>query len=133
MIPALTIPRQHWQAMRRHVIHCAPLEACGLLAGRGDRAEKMLKMCNTLESPVRFRLDPREQLRAFRWLESRGLELVGIYHSHPCGPPHPSPTDVEEAAYPVVHIIWSPQDWEWRARGYWIEAGRVSEVPLQLA
>ncbi len=111
---------------------CAPLEACGLLAGKGCRVESVFFVANAAQSPVRFRMDPQEQLETFNQIEARGLELVGIFHSHPAGPERPSPTDVAEAAYPVVHLIWFVDGETWRARGFWIEAGRVSEVDLHI-
>lgn len=90
-------------------------------------------MRNVERSPLRFRMAPREQLRAFDWIEAHGLELLAIYHSHPAGPEIPSVTDVSDAAYPVVHVIWSRPQGKWQARGFWIEAGQVSEVTLQIA
>jgi len=128
----LILTRNHWQAMRHHVARLAPLEACGLLAGKNDRVEVKLGVRNADRSPVRFRMEARAQWRAFRRIEDLGLELVGIYHSHPNGPQHPSPTDVAEAMYPVVQVVWSPQAGKWQARGFWIEGGRVSEVALQV-
>ena len=116
--------------MRQYVLSQAPLEACGLLAGKGNKVEAVLPVHNIARSPVRFRIDPQEQLNAFEWIEANGLDLVGIFHSHPSGPEAASATDVEEAAYEVVHIIWSPKGDLWQARGFWIEGGRVSEVKL---
>jgi len=127
----LILARRHWQAMRRHAARCAPLEACGLLAGKGDRVQAVLSLANATQSPFRFRMEPGEQLQAFNRIEARGLELIGIYHSHPAGPESPSPTDVAEAAYPVVHVVWSPQGGRWQARGFWIEDGQVFPVTLQ--
>jgi proteasome lid subunit RPN8/RPN11 len=101
----------------------APLEACGLLAGRDARAEKMIGVSNQAQSPVRFVMDPYEQLHAFDWIESHDLDLVGIFHSHPTGPEIVSATDIAQAAYPVVHVILSRTDHEWKARGFWIEDG----------
>ena len=43
-----------------------------------------------------------------------------------------SATDIEEAAYPVVNIIWSPNNGSWQARGFKIEDGRATEVELQI-
>jgi hypothetical protein len=40
---------------------------------------------------------------------------------------------VEEAAYPVVNVIVSPAEGEWRARGFWIEGDTIEEVPLVFA
>jgi len=125
--------------MRAHVQSCLPMEACGLLAGTGDLIQEVLPITNQEQSPTRFRMDAREQLSAFRFMEQRGLELVGIFHSHPAESnvgtrPSgvPSPTDIEEAAYPVVNVIWSPHEGEWRASGFWIEDGSFAEVPLHL-
>jgi len=110
----------------------APLEACGLLAGQAARAEKMIGVLNQAQSPVRFVMDPREQLHAFDWIESRGLDLVGIFHSHPNGPETASATDIAEAAYAVVHVILSRTDGDWKAHGFWIADGSAHEVTLQI-
>ena len=109
-----------------------PLEACGLLAGKNNQVEKMIGVLNQAQSPVRFVMDPYEQLRALDWIESNELDLVGIFHSHPTGPETVSPTDIAEAAYPVVHIILAPQGNAWFARGFWIENGQVFDVTLQV-
>ena len=130
---SLSITPGIWQAMHRQVRRLAPLEACGLLAGKNNRVEMRIGIRNTDQSPVRFHMDPREQWRAFQRMESTGLELLGIYHSHPNGPGWPSPTDIGEAMYPVVQIIWYRQDGKWRVRGFWIEAGKTREVELRLA
>ena len=118
--------------MRDHVDTQVPLEACGLLAGKGDRVETVLKVHNAAQSPVRFRMDPQEQYDAFMWIEANGLDLIGIYHSHPSGPETVSATDLEEAAYDVVHVIWSRTNDAWNARGFWIEARQVTEVTIQI-
>lgn len=118
--------------MRRHVASQAPLEACGLLAGKQDRVEKVLRVRNAEHSPVRFRMDAQEQYQAFEWIDAHGLDLVGIFHSHPSGPETASATDIAEAAYEVVHIIWSRNKRKWTARGFWIEKVQVTEVDIQL-
>lgn len=117
--------------MRRHVSD-SPIEACGLLAGKDQHALSVIPISNMLDSPIRFRMDALEQLRAFEQMERDGLDLVAIYHSHPAGPIEPSPTDVAEAAYPVINIIWAPAIGEWQARGFWIENGQAVEVALSI-
>jgi proteasome lid subunit RPN8/RPN11 len=125
--------------MRLHVESCLPFEGCGLLAGTGDLVHDALPIANQLQSTTRFRMQPSEQLRAFNAIEDAGMELVGIFHSHPTGPrwdqpsaDMPSATDIAEAAYPVVHVIWSQAQGGWQARGFRIEAGKALEVPLQV-
>src|SRR5262245_34873677 len=107
MITTLKISGTLLQEMITYVAKHAPLEACGLLAGKAARAEKMLGVMNQAQSSVRFVMDPYEQLRAFDWIESNCLDLVGIFHSHPAGPETASATDIAEAAYDVVHVILS--------------------------
>jgi proteasome lid subunit RPN8/RPN11 len=132
MIKVLKLKPEHLQAMRRHVSAQAPLEACGLLAGKQDLVETVLRVRNADQSPVRFRMDAQEQYNAFEWIDAQGLDLVGIFHSHPSGPDTVSPTDIAEAAYEVVHLIWSPTGHKWSARGFWIEKGLVTNVDLQV-
>ena len=118
--------------MLKHVDGCAPLEACGLLAGKHDGVEKVILVRNQTQSPVRFVMDPYEQLQAFEWIDSNGLDLLAIFHSHPSGPHTPSQTDIAEAAYEVVHLIWSRDQNGWKARGFWIQNGSATEVSLQI-
>lgn len=110
----------------------APLEACGLLAGKNNRVEEVLFVQNQAQSPVRFVMDPIEQLKAFDRIDDNGLDLLGIFHSHPAGPETVSPTDIAEAAYDVVHVICSQKRDQWKLRCFWIEKGHSTEVNLQI-
>jgi proteasome lid subunit RPN8/RPN11 len=117
--------------MRRHVSRLAPLEACGLLAGKDNRVEMTLGIRNEERSAVRYRMEPRAQWRAFQRIEAGGLDLLGIYHSHPNGPDRPSQTDIAENMYPVAQIIWVRLDGKWRVRGFRIEGGKADEISLE--
>jgi proteasome lid subunit RPN8/RPN11 len=128
----LTLNKAHWQEMLEHVEKHVPLEACGLLAGKHAQVEKVILVRNQAQSSTRFVMDPYEQLQAFEWIDSKGLDLLGIFHSHPSGPETASATDIAEAAYEVVHIIWSQSQGQWQARGFWIENASATEVPLQI-
>jgi proteasome lid subunit RPN8/RPN11 len=126
----LILTRLQWEQMQRQVAADAPLESCGLLAGSGDVVQRVIPVPNALNSTTRYRFDPYAQLAAFDQIEQAGLEILAIYHSHPKGPPHPSPTDVAEASYPVVYVIWSLEGSDWLAGGFWIENGSFRDVPL---
>jgi len=139
MIGLLRLKQSHLEEMRHHIEACLPNEACGLLAGTGNTVDRVLMISNQMQSPSRFRMDAREQLQGFHSIEEAGLELVGIFHSHPANTgsqadqmPGPSVTDIREAAYPVVQVIWFRQQGLWSARGFWIEDGNVRAVPLQI-
>lgn len=119
--------------MIAHVDSHAPLEACGLLAGQDSKVKAVLEVTNQAQSPVRYVMEPIEQLKAFDWIESNGLELIGIFHSHPAGPETVSPTDIAESAYDVAQIILSRMDGAWKARGFWIENNGYDEVTLLIS
>jgi proteasome lid subunit RPN8/RPN11 len=76
-------------------------------------------------------MEPRAQWRAFQRMEAAGLELLGIYHSHPTGPDRPSPTDIAENMYPVAQIIWFRENGKWRARAYEIVDGKTDEIAFE--
>ncbi|MGH3081232.1 MAG: M67 family metallopeptidase [Gaiellaceae bacterium] len=75
-----------------HAREEAPNEACGLIAIRHGVAERYLPGENTLRSPYRFELRPRDPADFF--LEDEGYELA-VFHSHPETAPKPSRTDIE--------------------------------------
>ena len=129
---SLSLTKEQLQKMIAHGDSHAPLEACGLLAGLNSKVETVLEVTNQARSAVRFVMDPIEQLKAFEWIESNGLELIGIFHSHPTGPETVSPTDIAQAAYAVAYVILSRVDNDWRARSFWIKDGAFSEVVLQV-
>jgi proteasome lid subunit RPN8/RPN11 len=128
----LIIKTEQLQTMIGHLEAELPLEACGLLSGKDSRVEYVHVIRNQAQSPVRFVMDPLEQLTALEWIESRNLALLAIFHSHPAGPETVSATDIDEAAYPVVHIIFSRPGGKWQARGFWIENRQAREVTLQV-
>ena len=132
LMQSLTLTKEQYQKMIAHVESHLPLEACGLLAGHDSKVETVLKVANQAQSDVRFVMDPIEQLNAFEWIDSNNMELVGIFHSHPTGPESVSPTDIAEAAYAVVYVIFARVGGAWRARGFWIEDNEFREVLLQI-
>jgi proteasome lid subunit RPN8/RPN11 len=135
----LQLRQAHLEEMRAHIESGLPNEACGLLAGTRRTVKLVLPVANEEQSPTRFRMGAREQLRGFRSIEEAGLELVGIFHSHPAevdsqahSVPGPSATDIREAAYQVVQVVWFRQQGLWIPKGFWIEDGHVSAVALQI-
>jgi proteasome lid subunit RPN8/RPN11 len=127
---SLTLTKQQLQKMIDHVARHMPIEACGLLAGKDSKVEKVIEVSNQAHSTARYMMDPVEQLNAFAWIESNGFDLLGIFHSHPNGPETVSVTDVAEAAYAVVYVILTHVHDSWRVRGFWIEDDKFEEATL---
>jgi proteasome lid subunit RPN8/RPN11 len=106
-----------------------PNECCGMLLGRADgdakevsevvplknlrldsaRAQELLPLDDPgRESEKnRFLIDPLEQLRVEREARSRGLDVLGYYHSHPDHPARPSNYDREHAWPWYSYVILS--------------------------
>lgn len=129
----MRIPMNLREQMLAWVQTCLPEEACGLLGGLDGEARLLVTIENELHSPVRFRMRPEAQLRAFRQLEAEGLDLLAIFHSHPTGPAVPSARDIAEGFYPeALTLIWSPGANGWSLRGFWMEPGGArEEKPLE--
>jgi proteasome lid subunit RPN8/RPN11 len=78
---------------------------------------------------------PGDYLRAEREADSRGLILLGFYHSHPDHPASPSETDRRFAqpgfSYPIVSVTADgvAEVRSWRVRDAWYEEERVRRAP----
>jgi [CysO sulfur-carrier protein]-S-L-cysteine hydrolase len=119
------------------VAHCQgeyPNEACGLLAGKEGIPVRVIPMRNADASPATYRLDPEEQYRVFEELDTDGLDVFGIFHSHTHSEAYPSPTDRRQAFYPEAHyLILSLQDRSKPAlRGFRILDGEVTEEDVMI-
>ena len=75
----------------------APVEACGLIAGRIEDGNKLIDkvyiLTNVDHAEEHFTLDPQEQLAAVKDMRANGLVPLGNWHSHPVSPSRPSQED----------------------------------------
>jgi proteasome lid subunit RPN8/RPN11 len=112
-----------------------PDEACGLLAGRpGQSTAAAFYPCrNAAESSRVYTIDPKDHLRAERDAEDRGMEIIGVMHSHTHTEAYPSPTDVAQAPDPAWHyVIVSLKREVPVLRSFRIVDGAVGEEPVTL-
>lgn len=123
---------EHWNQMEADVSARLPEEACGLVAGEGDQSRLILLITNILHDAFKFRLDPDEELKAFIFIEDQGWDILAVYHSHPQGIDHPSPTDIEELTFPgIIYLIWYQNAGKWACRGYLMKVGKDAiELPV---
>lgn len=71
-----------------------PHECCGILLGEGGRIHSAYPTCNVHPKPeTHFEIDPQALVDAHRAARTGGPQVIGYYHSHPVGDPHPSATD----------------------------------------
>jgi len=109
----LTIPDLLLEEVIEHTRREAPIECCGLLAGRIENGVGIVTarftVANDLRSPTQYETNAHDLFTAFRAMRHDNLELLAIYHSHPTSEPVPSRRDVEQNTYgeSVIHLIVS--------------------------
>jgi proteasome lid subunit RPN8/RPN11 len=103
-------PRQV-AAIRRHGEADYPAEACGLIGGAVEADRKvvlqLVPLANqrTDSARNRYLIDPLSFRRAQERLDRDGLEVIGVYHSHPDHAPAPSAFDREHAWPWLSYVI----------------------------
>jgi [CysO sulfur-carrier protein]-S-L-cysteine hydrolase len=130
----LQLPRSAWLELVGHCLDGLPLEACGLFGGRPDGRVEVFYPCRNVAASARvYEVDPRDHLRADRDAEARGLDIIGVAHSHTHTEAYPSPTDVASAPDPTWHyVVVSLRD-EPVCRSYRIVDGHPAEEPVVVA
>lgn len=105
----LTIAADLLAICHNHARRCYPEECCGLLLGKDqqvlevwqtenswteDFGDRLLANSSKNNSRLnRFAIDPKDLLAAQKFARTNGLEIIGIYHSHPNHPAIPSESD----------------------------------------
>jgi proteasome lid subunit RPN8/RPN11 len=125
----LRLPEHAYLEMVGLALDGYPLEVCGLFAGAGDRVDVFYPCRNAAQSAKVYEVDGRDFLKADRDAEARGIELIGVMHSHTHTDAFPSPTDIDQAPDPGWHyVIVSLREPEPVLRSYRIvEDGKVEE------
>ena len=131
----LKIPRQIFERMVEQAKAEAPIEACGILAGKGSRVKKLYEMTNADSSSDHFMMEPEEQFAVVKDLRAAGLKMLAIYHSHPATAARPSAEDIRLSLTPdVTYVIVSLQDADNPdIKGFNIEGGIVTKVPVKIS
>lgn len=105
-------------AIRHHGADAYPEEGCGFLLGTVmDDGENRVTATRRAANRHSERRTHRYQLTADDYraadeaAREHGLDVVGVYHSHPDHPARPSETDLEEATFPgFSYVIVSVRD-----------------------
>lgn len=128
------ISRFHLSGISSHLTKCLPEEGCGLLAGQENGVvQEVFYITNKLHTPVRFRMEEKEQVRAFTKMDRSGMSLLAIFHSHPEGPDYPSETDLVEYNYlDALMLIYFRSGNRWRSLAFNIDTQSKSFLPVEI-
>jgi proteasome lid subunit RPN8/RPN11 len=121
------------QSMVDHARQDSRVECCGLLAGREGIITRALPAENVaVNRATRYEVAPKQIVHLMREIRAAGLEMLGIYHSHPNVRSEPSETDIATVGYPdaAYFIISSAVDGEMPVRAFLIQDGQVAELKL---
>jgi len=95
----LKIKHRYFESIEKHALKVFPLECCGLLIGKMGKGifevKEVVQAENVHKSEVSFEADAELVYRALDAAEAKGLDLIGIYHSHPNMRAYVSAVDAE--------------------------------------
>lgn len=104
----LVLPNPLIEQMNAHVEKAYPEEGAGFLIGKPGEVREILTLSNSREDGARhnrFLFTPEDYLQAEMKAEALGLDLIGVFHSHPDCPNVPSEYDREWAQPFFSYII----------------------------
>ncbi len=130
----MRISRDLYEQMVAHARADAPNECCGMIASRDGEAVEVHPAVNVAASPLRYEIDGAEQYRIQMTIDSQGLDLGAIYHSHTRSAPYPSQTDINLAFYPdALYVIVGLAGEAPEVRAYEIRDGRIADAELTVS
>jgi proteasome lid subunit RPN8/RPN11 len=112
----IEIAQTPWQTMVLHAERSYPNECCGAMLGRIRGADKEVVEAVPLDNAfagaqnARYELRPEDLLEADRAARSRGLDLIGIFHSHPDCAAYFSETDLKHSCPWYSFVVLSIQN-----------------------
>ena len=115
----LSIPSDLMAQIHQHGETSYPEEGAGLLLGTYDPEESFVKavlpLTNAREDAARhnrYLITPQDMLRGEQEAMRLGLDVIGVFHSHPDHPNRPSEFDREWALPFLSYIITSVEQGE---------------------
>jgi proteasome lid subunit RPN8/RPN11 len=122
----IRIQAEPWAAMVAHARQTYPNECCGAMLGTLDGDSKVVQQAIALENAyageqsARYELRPEDLLAADKAAREHGLDLIGIYHSHPDCDAYFSKTDLQNSCPWYSFVVLSIQKGEFHHANSWL-------------
>jgi proteasome lid subunit RPN8/RPN11 len=134
----MKISRALLSQIHAHLEAGYPNEACGVLLGRDGVVTEVVPAGNqrTDSARNRYLIDPLAYMKIERDADRRGLQLLGIYHSHPDVPAIPSQFDLEHAWPNLSYLIVSVAKGKAVETNSWLlseDRSRFEREPVEIA
>ncbi len=114
----IEIDRKAWQTMVLHAERTYPNECCGVMLGHAAADRRVVTEAVALENSWegeqgdRYQIRPEDLLKADQTARAHGVELVGIFHSHPDCDAYFSETDLKNSCPWYSFVVLSVQKGE---------------------
>ncbi len=116
-----------------------PNEGCGLFLGKTERIFDIAGLAVAVNvhpdrHEDRFTIADKEQLRIRREARNQGMEVTGVFHSHPDHPAVPSATDAPYLALweKCPFVIASVRGGKVSCVRAWIHDDEIREIPIEI-
>ena len=122
----IRIESEPWGSMVAHARQTYPNECCGAMLGTTDGESKTVKTAIALENSfegaqaARYELRPQDLLAADKPARAQGMDLIGIYHSHPDCDAYFSPTDLQNSCPWYSFVVLSIQKGDFHHANSWL-------------
>src|SRR3954462_4498532 len=114
----IKVDAQAWAVMVAHAEAKFPNECCGAMIGQIDGDQKHVISAEPMENAyagaqgARYELRPEDLMEADKRARAAGLDLIGIFHSHPDCDAYFSKTDLENSCPWYSFVVLSIQKGE---------------------
>jgi proteasome lid subunit RPN8/RPN11 len=111
----IRIEPEAWRAMVAHAETTYPNEGCGAMLGSTDGETKIVLSAVPVRNAYqgsqadRYELNPEDLLAADRKAREGGMDLIGIFHSHPDCDAYFSETDLKNSCPWYSFVVLSVQ------------------------
>ncbi len=125
----INISQSYRDVLTEHAKNEEPNESCAMLFGRDGVVSEVFLTENITKSQSSFEISSEQLIQGYDTAKERGVDVVGIFHSHPNSEAYPSDTDRQfMRGNPVAWIIYSGINRDLRA--YFLES-EIVEIPIE--
>ncbi|RUM50835.1 MAG: hypothetical protein DSY47_00780 [Hydrogenothermus sp.] len=139
----LKIKKEHIEEIKKQGEEGYPYEICGFMLGKIDYENNIREVKEVLQvenqnkerANDRFEISPKDYLKVEDYAEKNGVQIIGIYHTHPDHPDKPSKTDLMFAQPDMSYIIMSVNNGKaenWRSWELDLEKNEFKEEKVEI-
>ncbi len=139
----LKIKKEHIEEIKKQGEKGYPYEICGFMLGIIDYEDNIREVKevyqvenqNKERANDRFEIAPKDYLKVEDYAEKNGIQIIGIYHTHPDHPDRPSQTDLMFAQPDMSYIIMSVNNGKaenWRSWELDLEKNEFKEEKVEV-